>query len=223
MLEQNTIATSYFSPEHLSQSSAAMVGHCWCMGIIIIVLYCITLITQPPTVLTPQLVPRGTKLQTPLVPHRWEQCQNACPSQVHWNFGIIFNKKVISKYIWIPFQNLQSKSTTTKVRSFVIHLADFHSDFSYLFHFDLFLGTQNKCQLNQRISTSLTSNLTSTCSGYSEFIGSQSKEAVYLLLITFVLFLVCSSWFPLVGEQICINTLFYLLLIGDSSVKGFML
>ena len=28
MLEQNTIATSYFSPEHLSQSSAAMVGHC---------------------------------------------------------------------------------------------------------------------------------------------------------------------------------------------------
>ena len=30
------------------------------------------LITQPPTVLTPQLVPRGTKLQTPLVPHRWE-------------------------------------------------------------------------------------------------------------------------------------------------------
>ena len=30
------------------------------------------LMTQPPTVLTPQLVPRGTKLQTPLVPHRWQ-------------------------------------------------------------------------------------------------------------------------------------------------------
>ena len=123
------------------------------------------LMTQPPTVLTPQLVPRGTKLQTPLVPHRW-QLKN-----YFYDFPLKTNKIIFNNIYLNPFQNLQSKSTTPKVRSFVIHLADFVADFLYLFHFDLFLGTRNKCRLNQRISASLTSNLTSTCSGLSEIIG----------------------------------------------------
>ena len=59
------------------------------------------LMAQPPTVLTPQLVPRGTKLQTPLVPHRSElknyfydfplKTMSKCLFLTGWNFGIIFN------------------------------------------------------------------------------------------------------------------------------------
>ena len=104
-MDGNTIATSYFSPEHqqgqppcllLSQSSAAMVSQFIMLFFLalynrpsympinmpiyhsyIIVMFrpyfChfdMILMFQPATVLTPQLLPRGTKLQTPLVPHR---------------------------------------------------------------------------------------------------------------------------------------------------------
>ena len=41
----------------------------------------------------------GNKAPNSPCPSQVGQCQNACPSQVHWNFGIIFNKKDISKYI----------------------------------------------------------------------------------------------------------------------------